>query len=587
MRSAVIAYFLYKEIVKVCGRNTMNIKADKILYNGKIYKSNEKKEYVEAVAIAGDSFICAGSLEECKAFADEKTEMVDLKGRLALPGLIDGHTHPETIAKSRWRVQMPEFEDMHELLGFVKDYCEKHPVSEVPFFFGECYPSTMFDEKGPRKEWLDEYVSDRPVRLQDFTDHACWYNSLALDLMGIDADTPETATAPFYMRDENNQPTGWVKEPLPGGTFEDAMYEKIGWKPPTEVTEETLSPFLDFLNDYGVTAILDGFTEGENAMKTFYDMDMAGRLKMYYEGACILEEYSKLDECIATVRDWQEKYTGKHVRIHTVKFFLDQTNEMGTGASLEPLYNDEAGTNYGEMNMTEDELTDTLIRLNEEGLDLHIHVVCDRGFRTACNAYERAKKKVKAAGGTWQIYMELAHCELVHPDDMARPAQLGIIINWSCHWAGGYFGEAAIDYLGQKRWNTMYDFTKMIETGAIVTYSSDTIGMCEEHRANPYFGMEISATRIDLEDPLDPEKYPGSIRQPESARLTVEEMIQGYTRAGAIPLRLEDKIGIVEEGKRANLVVLDKDIFRIPLTEIHTIKAEMVMFDGEFIRIAN
>lgn len=179
--------------------------------------------------------------------------------------------------------------------------------------------------------------------------------------------------------------------------------------------------------------------------------------------------------------------------------------------------------------------------------------------------------------------MELAHCELVHPSDMVRPAKLGIIINWSCHWAGGYFGEAAIDYLGLDRWNTMYDFTKMIETGAIVTYGSDVIGMCEAHRGNPWFGMEISATRVDLENPLDPAKYSGSVRPPKNAKLSVTEMIKGYTRFGAIPLRLENKIGTIEVGKQAHLIVLNKNIFEIPDTEIHTVEPEAVMFEGEFI----
>ena len=442
----------------------------------------------------------------------------------------------------------------------------------------------MFDENGPKKEWLDEYVSDRPVRLQDFTDHACWYNSKALELMEISRDTPETGAAPFFVRDEKGEPTGWVQEPLPGLNVEEKLYDNLGWHPPTEVTEETVAPFLDFLKDKGVTAILDGNTEGEEAMKLFYDMDSEGRLNMYYEGTCLLESYDKLDECITTLKDWQKKYTNEHVRLHTIKFFLDRTNEMGNGASLEPLYNDPSGTNYGEINMNEAELTDTLLRLNREKIDLHTHVVCDRGFRTACNAYETAKKKALELGESWDIFMELAHCELVHPDDMARPAELGIIINWSCHWAGGYFGEAAIDYLGQERWNTMYDFTKMLETGATVTYSSDVIGMCEEQRGNPWFGMEISATRVDLEDPLDPEKYPGSVRPPLSARLTPEQLVDGYTRTGAIPFRMEDVMGTIEEGKYANLIVLDKNLFEIPLTEIHTIDPQTVIFEGKIIK---
>ena len=561
----------------------MDHKADTIIYNGIIYKSDPERNCAEAAAIRDGKFICVGTEKECEAFKDESTQMYDAEGRLVLPGLIDGHTHPETIANSRWRVQMPEFDDMHELLSFVKKYCEEHPVSELPFFFGECYPSTMFDEKGPRKEWIDEYVSDRPVRLQDFTDHACWYNSRALELMGIDKNGEKSETAPFIVRDENNEPTGWVLEPMPTSDMEDIMFDRIGWYPPTEVTEETITPFLDFLNECGVTAIYDGITETESAMKLFYDMDMEGKLNMHYEGMCLLEEYDKLEQCIETLKEWQKKYTSRHVRIHTVKFFLDGTNEMGNSASLEPHYNDPAGTNYGEINMTEEELTHVLLRLNEEGIDLHIHVVCDRGFRTACNAYEKALKTVEQEGGAWKIYMELAHCELVHPDDMKRPAELGIIINWSTHWAGGYFGEAAIEYLGKDRWNTMYDMTKFIESGAVVTYGSDVIGMCEEHRGDPFFGMQISATRVDIEDPLDPDRYPGSVRQPESAKLSVEEMIRGYTRYGAIPLRLEDKIGTIEAGKQADLAVLNKNIFQIPPEELRTVKPDAVMFEGRFI----
>ena len=96
--------------------------------------------------------------------------------------------------------------------------------------------------------------------------------------------------------------------------------------------------------------------------------------------------------------------------------------------------------------------------------------------------------------------------------------------------------------------------------------------------------MEISATRVDLSHPLNPDKYPGSVRPPINARLTVEQMIDGYTRAGAVPFRMSDKIGTIEEGKYANLAVLNKNIFEISADEIHMVKAELVMFEGEFIK---
>lgn len=556
------------------------MKADKIIFNCDIYTSSEAGDHAEAAAIKGNAFVHVGTLTECEAWSDSHTEMIDLEGAFVLPGLIDGHTHPETVSKGRWFVQMPEFGDKKELLEWVKKYCDEHPKEELPYFYGESYPSTLFDEKGPRKEWLDEYVSDRPVKLMDFSDHSCWLNTRAIELMGL---TAENTDPKYYDRDENGL-TGRVFEPLLLTDDEERLYQNLGWYPPEKITEEMMSPFLEKLSDWGVIALMDGFTEGEEAMKFFYEMDKAGKLKLYYRGMRLLEDYSQLDQVISECKEWQKKYTSDHVGIHTVKFFLDQTNEIGNSALIEPHMKSSNKPDYGVMNMTLEQLTDCLIRLNEAELDFHLHVVGDRSFRTACDAYEIAKNHVEKSGGTWKIYMELAHCELVHPDDRKRPAELGIIINWTCHWAGGFFGDASKEYLGEERFNSMYDFSEMIETGAVMTYSSDVTGVSEEHRANPFFGMEISATRIDIEEPLDPAKYPGSERQPESAKLEVSEMIRGYTRYGAIPLRLADKIGTIQTGKRANLIVLNEDIFKAKPKNLHKILPAKVMFDGEFIR---
>lgn len=563
----------------------MNDYADYIIRNGRFYTEESHNPQAEVVAIKGEKFIFVGKQRDFQEeeYKGPDTKLIDLGGKAVIPGMIDGHVHPEGIATTGWRYALPDTDDVEELLGYVKEYCDAHPPEEVPFVFASSYPVEMFDEKGPKKELLDKYVSDRPVKIEDFTGHGCWYNSKALELMGITAEVPETGEAPFFIRDEKNEPTGWVREPIPLNPKEEALFDKIGWHPPKQATEENVMPFLQFLNEHGIICILDGITEGENGMKLFYDLDMQGKLNMYYEGTCQLLSLDGLDECIRTIREWQKKYTSKHVGIHTVKFFLDGTNEIGNSASLEPHYNDPEGKNYGEMNMSREELTELLLRLNEEKLDLHIHVVGDRGFRTACDAYEEALEQTKKAGKEWNIYMELAHCELVHPDDMKRPAELGIIINWSCHWAGGYFGEAAIDYLGQARWNTMYDFTEMIRSGAVVTFSSDVLTSGEAYRANPFLGMEISATRVDPDLPLDGNKYPGSVRPPEKAKLTVEEMVKGYTIDGAVPFRFQDKMGSIEVGKQANLVVLNDDIFTIEPDRLHQVEALMVMFEGNII----
>lgn len=556
-------------------------KADLIIYNGLIYMSYDKV-YAEAAAIAEGTFLCVGTLAECASFQGEHTETKDLGGKLVLPGLIDGHTHPVTIAKTIWHVRMPSVYDQDELLKTIKVYAAANPKADVPYFYGECYHAETFGTQGPSKELLDTVISDRPARIQDFTDHACWYNSMAIDMLGV-RDGSGSVGSPIgeaeFIRDADGEPTGWALEAGPDGDF--GIYEKLGWYPPEGTEEESVGPFLDLLKEKGVICLMDGFTENENAMKLFYELDRAGKLNMYYQGTSIMGSFSELEESIARVRDWQQKYTTEHVTINTVKAFVDGTNEMGDSASLEAFKNDPSGENFGFMNITEEELTKTMVRLNEEKIDLHLHIVCDRAFRACCNAVENAQK---LCGDDWCIFVTFAHCELIHPDDMKRVAALGIFIDWTTHWAGGYFGEAAIEYLGRERWDTMYDFTKIIADGGMVGYSSDVFSYAEANRANPYIGIQTSATRVDLEAPLDPERFTGSVRPPKEAKISVRELIKGYTYNNAYRMRMLDEIGSIETGKKANLAVLDKNIFEIPLEEIHTIDPEAVMFEGKWIK---
>ena len=203
-------------------------KADKILYGGVIYTSYDK-EAAEAVSIADGEFICVGTLADCEAYMGENTEMKDLSGKLVLPGLIDGHTHPITIAKTIWHVRMPDVTDKEELLATIREHAEKNPKEEVPYFYGECYHAETFGPEGPTKELLDSIISDRPARIQDFTDHACWYNSMAIDMLEV-RDGSGHIGSPIghaeVMRDESGEPTGWVLESGPDGDY--GIYEKLG-----------------------------------------------------------------------------------------------------------------------------------------------------------------------------------------------------------------------------------------------------------------------------------------------------------------------------------------------------------------------
>ena len=200
----------------------------------------------------------------------------------------------------------------------------------------------------------------------------------------------------------------------------------------------------------------------------------------------------------------------------------------------------------------------------------------DLAFRTVCDAVEA----LRAEQGPLDIQVELCHCEIVDPADMARPAELGIIINWTPQWSGGYFGDAALQFLGQERFDNMYQFNPIIDAGAVVTFGSDCYSMYEENRANPYFGMQTAMTRVDVEQPFSEEN---PMRPKEEAKLSLAKLLKGYTIDAAVQLRVDDVAGSIEVGKSANYNVYGVNLFEVPEDEFRFILPELVVFEGRVI----
>lgn len=542
---------------------------------------NDEAPLADTIVTDGKEIIYVGSEKEAAEHIAADAKVYDLKGKTVLPGIVDSHIHPGMCSRSTWHVRLPWTEDVNELLDFVRKYGREHSREEVPFIYFEYYPTSMFDENGPVKELLDEAISDRPVLCQDFGEHLCWVNSKMLELLGVDKNTPDPSTLEVFVRDEEGNPTGWIKE-MAWLHFADNMFEALGWQPPEELTEERMRPFFDFIEESGITALFDALIESDRQIRTVYEMDMAGKLHTYYDASVRFWKYEDLPEKIAKLREYSELYTTEHIKFNTMKLFLDGTNESGNSASLHEHINDPG--NFGEIMMETEELTQCYLLCNREGLDLHIHMVGDRAFRVGCDAVEAAQKIAAQNGEEWVCQPVFAHCEVVDPSDMGRPAELGITVNWSCHWSGGYFGEEAMNYYTEEKWRRMYQFNPIIRSGALVAFSSDVVTAYEMHRAYPFFGMQVAATRIDPEFPLDSDKYPDSMRPDGSARLNLPVLLRGYTINGARQLRWEDKLGSLEEGKIANMVVIDRDPFETEPGELKDISVQTVIFDGNVVR---
>lgn len=552
-----------------------------VLANAKVYTCDEDVTSANAVVIEDGAITFVGDMQSWDNAAE--LPVYDLGGRTVIPGLIDSHTHPSMVTQSFWHVRLPWTTDVDEILHFIRDYAAAHPPDEVPFLYFEYYPSATFADNPPTKELLDTAVSDRPCLCQDFSEHEHWVNSKMLELMEITRDTPDPVPGlEMFVRDETGAPTGLLRE-MVHLHFMDKLYEKIGWTPPQELTPERVGRFFRFMTEHGVTALFEALVEDDEILQAIAELERRGALNMYYEGALRFRNSEDLPAVIEVLERYRTAYASKHVNMNTLKLFLDGTNEVGNSAVLAPMCNHASADHHGDIGMATDELTRCFLMCNAAGVDVHIHVVGDRGFRVACDAVEAARNDLAARGGDWTIQVTLAHCELIDPADMHRPAELGIIVNWTTHWSGGYFGEAAKKHLGDDRWDRMYRFNEIARSGALLTFSSDVVTSYELHRSNPLFGMQVAATRVDPEYPLPSGEYPGSVRPQADAKLSCEMLLAGYTINGAKQMRLADQIGSLEVGKVANLCVLSADLFEVAPSTLSEIKFDAVVFEGRVV----
>ena len=545
--------------------------ADTVI-RGKIYTADDAGLWAEALAVKDGKFVYVGDAAGAEAFVGEGTKVIDLEEGMVTPTLFDAHTHPATVGMTDWHTRMG-LPDYDEIIAFIKNYLAEHDAKEAPFVYFEYYPSNLFGPEGPNKAPLDEIAPDRPILVRDFSDHASWVNSKCLELLGVYDMDPNDPLLKDFVRDEKGDFTGWVLE-LGLAPLMDNMYKALNWHPADEPTVEVMHIVTDDLKSWGVTGVFDAYLEDELQAKSIHEMDVNGELNMYYDMSVIMTEYSELDAVIEQIQSLNEKYATDHVKIDTVKIFYDGTNELGDSALIEGTVEDP--NNHGFMLLDFEQTKDVIRRCNEAGVDVHFHMVGDLAFRTVCDATEALQNEQ----GPLKIQVELCHCELIDPADMTRPAKLGIIVNWTPHWSGGYFGDAARQYLGDYRFNNMYQFNPIIESGGIVTFGSDVYSMFEENRANPYFGMQTAMTRIDIEWPMEGEN---PMRASEEAKLSLENLLKGYTINAAIQLRVDDIAGSITTGKNANYNIYGVDLFEVPKEEFRSVLPKTVVFEGNVI----
>ena len=538
-------------------------RADLILTHATIYTADSKQPQAEALAIKNGRFLYVGSNEGVERFAGQGTIRSDLKGRLALPGLIDGHTHPGYVGVEQFGERLPA--TSHEdLIAAVKTRSESKPGEQWLHLCCWAPASYVNGRKGPHKSELDAVVSDRPVWIQSRSFHSYWLNSRALETIGVNESTPDPAPGvALYDRDSDGQITGWVKE--------GAGWQHFATQFKTNLSQhqQGIRDALRFLSEHGVTTVYDGGNFGyeDEVYSYLARLDQAGELPLRYEGTYQVFTRDRRNQAVGEMRRMQAAYGSDRLRFRTVKLFMDGIAANRTAALLEP-YADIPDFE-GQTLLSAEELRDFLLELHEEKLDLHIHVIGDLATRRALDAIEAAQSAVE---GDFYPRVTLAHLNLINPADLPRFAELGVSANYTAHWHRMNRGNDPA--LHDEQEVRLFSTTALLDAGANVTFSSDDWRL---EVYSPFVGMQIGHLRRPIQGP-------GQVA-PEPVHLgpgnpSLEQMLKGYTINGAYPFRMENEIGSIEAGKIADLIVLDENLFEADKNTIHQLKPSVVIMEG-------
>jgi predicted amidohydrolase YtcJ len=359
-----------------------------VFTNGTVYTSNAQAPSANSVVVKGDKIAFVGSDSGAQTFAGAEARIIDLGGKLVLPGLVDAHTHPGMVAISHDLLEMEIVQDKESLMQNIADMIAANPDREV--LLGGYWDNGTFAEGGPYKADLDRIEADRPVVLYDYWGHTVWANSRALEVAGIDRETPDIVPGfAYYQRDASGEPSGWVTESA-------ASLFVHNFHSITPAVEDQILGFLTYLRNLGVTTLLDAGNFGidDETYAAISRLDKAGRLPVRYHGTFTLFVPNDYETAIDQVKELNAKYGSDRLRIDTLKIFHDGIIETRTADMFDD-YLDTPG-NSGESLFSEEQLHDLIIDLAEEGINLHVHSVGDKSTNKLLNAVERVHETLGA-----------------------------------------------------------------------------------------------------------------------------------------------------------------------------------------------
>ena len=542
--------------------------ADLVLRNGKIYTARADAPWAEAVAVRDGVLQAVDSNAIVSAYIDDATRVIDLDGALAIPGLIDGHSHPAWGGVMALYFCLFDPTDPPDAVRGALSECIEQAGDDVPVIRGGLWTPVFFENHGidsPR-DWLDALDTDKAIVLEDDSGHNSWLNSHALALVGIDESTPPPSGTVFEQDPETGRLTGMIFE---SAVVDDAL-------PPwsTEQYRKGAEYAQANANQYGITAFEDA-SASRDELRAYHATDEASGLTLRVS-ACLLDDGFQKTPAqafdINRLRSWRERYRTPRLLTSCVKIFLDGVpTSARTAAMLAPYTRDHGGTETsGLLHVPPDTLADVVSALDQAGFNVKIHAAGDRSVHVALNAIETARQRNGASGLTH----ELAHAGFVQPSDIPRFRALNVAADLSPYL---WFPSPIIDDVNAAtgpRGATYWPNRTLLESGAPLLAGSDWPSVAPD--MNPWLGIESMITRRHPDG-----AHPG-VAWP-AQRLTLDEALQIFTAGGARYLGIHDVAGTLEPGKSADIAVLNQNIFRIEPEAISETRATMTLFEGKIV----
>lgn len=541
--------------------------ADFVFRNGPIYTVTGADPWATGLAVTGNTITHVGDEAGAMAQVGEGTRVVDLDGRLLMPGFVEAHIHPfmGAFLTSGLDLQLPTGADA---LAAIEAYAKSNPEGPVRGFG---WRVDMFGPEGPTRADLDRILPDRPGFFFAIDGHSLWVNTKALQIAGVDRKTPDPIPGfSYYARDANGDPTGYVLEVVAVLNIVNAV-EPIS----PETMAKLLTSWMPKAAKAGITSVFDagvppiGEDQG-SILELYVDAEKRGELPFRVVASYAIKG-PPVDDTVAKMTALRNRIATDLVHATVVKIVGDGTQGGYTAWLVEPYADNPDST--GGSPFTEEQWHRVVRDVDAAGFDLHVHACGERTARVALDAIAEAIKVNPPRDRRHAI----AHLVYVEDSDNPRFGELGVIAQFSANWMSA--DPDTVTNMGARygapRKDLLYRPQEVLKSGGRISLGTDWPAAGYFSTYKPLDSIQIGVTRQLVGQPDAP------VLEPVDQRLTVAEAVHANTLGAAHQIRLDDKVGSLEVGKLADLIVLDENILTAEPHDIHRAKVTMTMMNGQ------